>query len=90
MKTRIRVVAPLITVTLAAAGAAFGQYAGKAPDQLGKVDFPNSCSAAVQEKLLRGVAMLHSFYYSAAEKAFEEVVAEDNSCAIATWDSLRS
>ena len=39
----------------------------------------------MQEKLLRGVAMLHSFYYSAAEKAFEEVAAEDNSCAIAAW-----
>ena len=85
MKTRIRVVAPLIALTLAAAGAAFGQYAGKAPDQLGKVDFPNSCSPAVQEKLLRGVAMLHSFYYSAAERAFGEVAAEDNSCAIAAW-----
>ena len=85
MKTRIRVAAPLIAVTLAAAGAAFGQPAGKALDQLGKVDFPNSCSAAVQEKLLRGVAMLHSFYYSAAERAFGEVAAEDNSCAIAAW-----
>src|SRR3989441_1917608 len=85
MKTRIQLAAPLIAVTLAAAGAAFGQYAGKAPDQLGKVDFPNSCSPAVQDKLLRGVAMLHSFYYSAAERAFGEVAAEDNSCAIAAW-----
>jgi hypothetical protein len=31
------------------------------------------------------VAMLHSFYYSAAQTAFEEVAAEDNSCAIAAW-----
>ena len=54
-------------------------------DKLGKVEFPNSCSPAVQEKFLRGVAMLHSFYYSAAQKAFEEVAAEDNSCAIAAW-----
>jgi tetratricopeptide (TPR) repeat protein len=54
-------------------------------DKLGKVEFVNSCSPAVQEKFLRGVAMLHSFYYSAAEKAFEEVAAEDNSCAIAAW-----
>src|SRR5258708_20707452 len=29
--------------------------------------------------------MLHSFYYSAAQKAFEELAAEDNSCAIAAW-----
>ncbi len=61
--------------------AAFAQSA----DRVGKVDFPNSCSPAVQEKLLRGVAMLHSFYYRAAQKAFEEVAAEDNSCAIAAW-----
>jgi len=54
-------------------------------DRLGKVEFPNSCSPAVQEKFLRGVAMLHSFYYSATQKAFEEVAAQDNSCAIAAW-----
>lgn len=39
----------------------------------------------MQEKFLRGMAMLHSFYYSAGQKAFEEVAAEDNSCAIAAW-----
>src|SRR5437016_8755634 len=85
MKTHIQLAAPLIALTLAAAGGAFGQPAGKEPDQLGKVEFANSCSPAVQEKLLRGVAMLHSFYYSAAERAFGEVAAEDNSCAIAAW-----
>ena len=81
MKTRIHLAAPLIAISLAAAGAAFAQSG----DQLGKVQFPNSCSPAVQEKFLRGVAMLHSFFYSAAERAFEEVAAEDNSCAIAAW-----
>jgi len=54
-------------------------------DGLGKVEFKNSCSQAVQEKFERGVAMLHSFYYSATLKAFEEVAIEDNSCAIAAW-----
>jgi hypothetical protein len=39
----------------------------------------------VQNKFLRGVAMLRSFYYSAAQKAFEGVAAEDASCAIAAW-----
>src|SRR5207247_9860436 len=61
--------------------AAFAQSA----DRVGKVEFPNSCSPAVQEKLLRGIAMLHSFYYSATQRAFEEVAAEDNSCAVAAW-----
>jgi tetratricopeptide (TPR) repeat protein len=81
MKTRIHIAAPLLALSLAAASVAFAQHA----DKLGKVAFPNSCSPAVQEKFLRGVAMLHSFYYSAAQKAFEEVAAEDNSCAIAAW-----
>ncbi|HET7765186.1 MAG TPA: hypothetical protein VFK92_08845 [Burkholderiales bacterium] len=54
-------------------------------DGLGKVDFKNSCSPAVQEKFERAVAMLHSFYYSATVKAFQEVAAEDHSCAIAAW-----
>ena len=67
------------------AAAALGQTAHPGPDQLGKVDFPNSCSPAVQAKFLRGVAMLHSFWYSAAERTFEEVAAEDPSCAIAAW-----
>ena len=52
---------------------------------LGKVDFANSCSPAVQEKLQRGVAMLHSFYYSATKRTFEEVAQQDPGCAIAAW-----
>ena len=81
MNARIRITAALIALSLAAASVAFAQQG----DKLGKVQFQNSCSPAVQEKFLRGVAMLHSFYYSAAQKAFEEVAAEDNSCAIAAW-----
>jgi tetratricopeptide (TPR) repeat protein len=80
MKTRIHIAAPLIAISLAATSA-FAQHDHK----LGKIEFPNSCSPAVQEKLLRGIAMLHSFYYSAAQKAFEEVAAEDDSCTIAAW-----
>src|SRR5215510_1256797 len=81
MNTRIHITAPLMALALAAAGIVFAQGGGK----VGKVEFPNSCNPAVQEKLLRGVAMLHSFYYSATQRAFEEVAAEDGSCAIAAW-----
>ncbi len=62
---------------------AFGQEHGK--HQLGKVDFQNSCSPAVQENFQRAVAMLHSFRYVETEKAFREVLAKDPTCAIATW-----
>ncbi len=81
MKPVLRAAA--VSLALAAAGCA--QTGDKTPEQLGKVEFKNSCSPAVQEKLQRGIAMLHSFYYSATQKAFEEVAAEDNSCAIAAW-----
>ena len=54
-------------------------------DGLGKVDFKNSCSPAVQDELQRAVALLHSFYFSETLKAFEEVAVADNSCVIAAW-----
>src|SRR6266849_9181803 len=61
----------------------FGQAQSK--DQLGRVDFHNSCSPAVQDGFQRAVAMLHSFRYGEGEKTFREVLAQDPSCAIATW-----
>ena len=81
MNMRSHIAVPLIALLVAASSVAVGQQR----DKLGKVEFPNSCSPAVQEKLLRGIAMLHSFYYSASQRAFEDVAAEDNSCAIAAW-----
>ncbi|HEX2230266.1 MAG TPA: hypothetical protein VHM64_24310 [Candidatus Binatia bacterium] len=58
---------------------------GFAQETVGTVRFPNSCDPKVQAQLERGVAMLHSFWYSAGEKAFRDVLAQDPSCAIATW-----
>jgi tetratricopeptide (TPR) repeat protein len=52
---------------------------------LGKVSFPTSCDPKVQPAFERAVAMLHSFWYSAGEKAFRDVLKEDPQCAIATW-----
>jgi tetratricopeptide (TPR) repeat protein len=54
-------------------------------DKLGRVSFPTSCDSKVQAQFERAVAMLHSFWYSAGEKLFREVLAQDPSCAIATW-----
>jgi tetratricopeptide (TPR) repeat protein len=59
--------------------------AGRPSDKLGTVSFQNSCAPAVQKKFLRGVATLHSFWYSEAERIFQEVAREDPSCAIAAW-----
>src|SRR5437667_2254969 len=55
------------------------------PEKLGAVKFQTSCSADVQQEFERAVALLHSFAYSAAEKAFRDVIAKDPNCAMAHW-----
>jgi tetratricopeptide (TPR) repeat protein len=81
MKTR----AFLITLLLSSSMCTPGIGRSQPKEQLGTVNFPNSCSAAVQETFQRGVAMLHSFRYGEGEKTLREVLAQDPSCAIATW-----
>jgi len=55
------------------------------PEQLGTVDFPQTCTAAVAPQFARGIALLHSFAYADAERAFRDVVARDPDCPIARW-----
>ena len=57
----------------------------KVPLQLGKVSFPTTCLASSQPAFERSVALLHSFWFAEAEKAFRDVLAHDPGCAIATW-----
>ena len=70
--------------------AAQEEHSHSAPEKLGRVSFPNSCAAAVQEQFDRGVALLHSFAYSAAEKAFQGVAEGDPQCAMAHWGAAMS
>ena len=60
-------------------------HSHSAPEKLGKVSFPTSCTPAVQEQFDRGVALLHSFAYAAAENAFQAVAEQDSRCAMAHW-----
>jgi tetratricopeptide (TPR) repeat protein len=55
------------------------------PEKLGAVNFPSSCSVHEQKQFERAVALLHSFAYSAAEKAFLDVEKADPKCAMAHW-----
>ncbi len=54
-------------------------------DQLGKVNFPTSCSAEVQPTIEKGLALLHSFQYTESEKTFTDASTRDPKCAIAHW-----
>src|SRR6266567_1678814 len=65
--------------------AAVQEHHHPVPEKLGIVNFPTSCSASVQKEFERAVALLHSFAYSAAEKAFRDVVEKDPSCPMAHW-----
>jgi tetratricopeptide (TPR) repeat protein len=72
-------------LALAAHGVAQAHDTDAQTGPLGKVSFPTSCDPKVQPAFERAVAMLHSFWYSAGEQAFRDVLKDDPQCAIATW-----
>jgi len=51
----------------------------------GTVDFPVSCAPDARPEFIRGVALLHSFFYEEARRIFTEVAAKDPTCALAQW-----
>jgi tetratricopeptide (TPR) repeat protein len=63
-----------------------GATPGKTPTEVfGTVHFATSCSPTVEKSFDRAVALLHSFWYVEAEKAFAEVAKADAGCAMAHW-----
>jgi hypothetical protein len=67
-----------------------GQAPASAQTQLGKVNFPTSCSPEAQPLIEKGVALLHSFQYLEARQTFEEAEAHDAKCAMAYWGKALS
>jgi tetratricopeptide (TPR) repeat protein len=60
--------------------------AASAPaERLGSVSFAVSCAPAVHASFVRGVALLHDFWYQEAQRQFEEIAKADPSCAMAHW-----
>ena len=51
----------------------------------GSVDFPVTCTPAARPEFVRGVALLHSFFYEEARRIFTAVAEQDPSCAMAQW-----
>ncbi len=54
-------------------------------EKLGSVNFPVSCSASAQKQFNRATALLHSFWYAEAEKAFASVAKDEPTCVMANW-----
>jgi hypothetical protein len=83
MNTRTQLAA--VAVALSVVSGAVYSHEDDGKGQLGRVKFANSCDPKVQPLLESGVAMLHSFWYSAAQKTFGDVLAQDPSCTVANW-----
>ena len=75
---RLAVLTGLLHASVASAEGATGE-------KLGTVTFPISCSPAASQQFARAVALLHSFWYEEAVKAFTEVTVTDPSCAMGFW-----
>ena len=87
MSARPKTVALAIVLAMWAPGAPAqeGHRHSGNPETLGRVVFPTSCRTEVQTRFERAVAMLHSFWFEQAEKAFQEIAAADPRCAMAHW-----
>jgi tetratricopeptide (TPR) repeat protein len=59
-------------------------------ERLGTVSFPVSCASAVQSDFVRGVALLHDFWYQEAQRQFELIAKADPACAMAHWGAAMS
>ena len=64
-------------------------------EKLGDVNFAVSCKPSTQAQFNRGIALLHSFGYTQAERQFKSIVAADPTCAMEmcirdrTWTGRR-
>lgn len=82
-----RLAVPLLAglaLAAAACGAPDTETADAGPD-LGTVEFPTSCSDAVQPSLERGLLLLHHMMYARAEETFVEAAETEEGCAMAHW-----
>jgi tetratricopeptide (TPR) repeat protein len=68
---------------------AFGQemhtHQHDASEKLGRVNFVVACSPSSQKKFNRATALLHSFWYEEAGKAFAAIALSEPKCAMAHW-----
>jgi len=61
------------------------QTPGHDAGHLGTVHFETSCAPATRPTFEKGVALLHSFGFSGADQAFNDVLTADSTCIAAYW-----
>src|SRR5437868_14085031 len=85
MKRIAALVAVGVVLSPQVGGAEPEMHSHPPPERLGTVTFATSCAATVSHDFERAVALLHSFAYDVAEKAFRGVATADPTCAMAHW-----
>ena len=85
-----RIIVAVVTCILTLPAIAFAQHdahGALSPDLIGSasVKFETSCAPSLRDDFNKGVALLHSFWFPEAIKAFEAVLAVDGNCAMAYW-----
>ena len=74
-------------ITLAQAGRVHGQEHDHQHQigELGRVVFPVSCTSQARQRFEHAMAVLHSFWWEEGDRAFDQVLDADSSCAMAYW-----
>src|SRR5258707_12498211 len=72
-------------IALQASAVRAGTASAASPDQLGKVNFPTSCTSDVQPTIEKAVALLHSFQYKESEQTFADAATKEPKCTMAIW-----
>ena len=75
----------LMAVLALLAPALAAQTPGQDAGHLGTVHFETSCASVTRPTFEKGVALLHSFGFSSAVQAFNDVLAADSTCVAAYW-----
>lgn len=81
MRILVAVIAFAVPLTLLAGH----DHAEHALGNIGKAHIETSCNEPARKEIDRGVALIHSFWYAEAEKAFRVAAAADADCGMAWW-----
>lgn len=85
-----RSVRTAIAMLVAAMSLTHAARAHESEESLGKVHFATSCTPQAQALFDRAMLYQHSFWYSGARRAFEDVLKSDSECVIAYWGFAQS
>jgi len=81
----VAVACAALLATAAPPVAAQHEHGSSLAEQFGTVHFPTSCDTSGAAGFERAVAMLHSFAYAPAARAFAAIAARDPGCPMAQW-----